>query len=110
MSLQMNEFYLFFGEHMKCSLQPGKISEVHFWLLIEISSVHSEKVINALKDYFVLGYTRKEACERHDVSPGYFSGAVGRLQRISMGIHLLIPFYTSDTAEPGIYKCGVKGA
>ncbi|MFL4555360.1 adhesin biosynthesis transcription regulatory family protein [Yersinia kristensenii] len=103
----MNEDYLFSGRDIRHSLQPGKISELHFWLLVEISSVHSEKVINALKDYFVLGYTRKEACERHNVSPSYFSGAVGRFQRLSMVIHRLIPFYTS---EPGIYTYGVKDA
>lgn len=30
-------------------LLPGEVSERHFWLLIEISGMHSEKVINALR-------------------------------------------------------------
>ncbi|NJQ27158.1 transcriptional regulator, partial [Escherichia coli] len=32
------------------TLLPGKMSESQFWLLAEISPVHSEKVINALRD------------------------------------------------------------
>ncbi|EDJ4889593.1 transcriptional regulator [Salmonella enterica] len=79
---------------------PGKMSENHFWLLAEISPVHSEKVINALKDFFVLGYTRKEACERHCVSQGYFSGALGRFQRVSQTVSKLVPFYISEAGIP----------
>ena len=50
----------------------GQVPEYQFWLLAEISPVHSEKVINALRDYLVMGYNRMEACGRHGVSPGYF--------------------------------------
>lgn len=38
-------------------LLPGEVSERHFWLLIEISGMHSEKVINALREHLVMGYT-----------------------------------------------------
>ncbi|WP_434781567.1 PapB/FocB family fimbrial expression transcriptional regulator, partial [Escherichia coli] len=37
-------------------LLPGEVSERHFWLLIEISGMHSEKVINALREHLVMGY------------------------------------------------------
>ena len=77
------------------TLLPGKMSESQFWLLAEISPVHSEKVINALRGFLVLGCTRKEACERHEVSQGYFSGALGRIQRTHQTVNRLIPFYTS---------------
>ncbi len=77
-------------------LLPGKMSEHHFLLLADISPVHSEKVINALKDFLVFGYTRRESCERHDVSPGYFSGALKRFQRTHQSISQIIPFYISD--------------
>ncbi|HGH2865853.1 TPA: adhesin biosynthesis transcription regulatory family protein [Salmonella enterica subsp. enterica serovar Typhimurium] len=89
-----------FSEKRGAILSPGKISEEHFWLLIEISSVHSEKVINALRDFFVMGYTRKEACERHNVSLGYFSGAVWRFQRVSQTVNRLVPFYISEVGIP----------
>ncbi|HGU0090813.1 TPA: PapB/FocB family fimbrial expression transcriptional regulator, partial [Escherichia coli] len=46
-------------------LIPGFVSEVAFDLLIELSSVHSIKIINALHDYLVLGDSRKIACERY---------------------------------------------
>ena len=79
---------------------PGKMSENHFWLLIEVSPVHSEKVINALKDFLVLGYTRREACERHEVSQGDFSGALGRIQHTHQMVNRLVPFYISETGVP----------
>lgn len=37
-------------------LEPGAVSEEQFWLLVDISPIHSEKIILALKDYFVSGY------------------------------------------------------
>ncbi|EFH2540535.1 transcriptional regulator, partial [Escherichia coli] len=55
----------FFLDKGQCEfLIPGKMSEMHFWLLVEISPIHSEKIILALKDFLVMGYTRKEVCER----------------------------------------------
>ncbi|EOY9084418.1 PapB/FocB family fimbrial expression transcriptional regulator [Escherichia coli] len=44
-------------------LIPGRVTEDFFWLLIELSPLRSEKVIRALRDFLVLGYTRKEVCE-----------------------------------------------
>ncbi|EJJ1412060.1 adhesin biosynthesis transcription regulatory family protein [Salmonella enterica] len=96
----MSNSYLYMTKEPGCILSPGKMSENHFWLLAEISPVHSEKVINALKDFLVLGYTRKEACERHSVSLGYFSGALGRFQRISQTVNRLVPFYISEVGIP----------
>ncbi|ELL3261871.1 transcriptional regulator, partial [Escherichia coli] len=45
-------------------LIPGKVSEFVFPLLMELSSVRSERVIYALRDFLVWGYTR---CERYVV-------------------------------------------
>ncbi|HHA3381935.1 TPA: adhesin biosynthesis transcription regulatory family protein, partial [Salmonella enterica subsp. enterica serovar Freetown] len=81
-------------------LLPGKMPENQFWLLVEISPLHSEKVINALRDFLVLGYTRRETCERHDVSQGYFSGALGRFQRTHQMVNKLVPFYISEAGTP----------
>ncbi|EHD9149696.1 transcriptional regulator [Salmonella enterica] len=75
------------------SLIPGEMPEIHFWLLVEVSPIHSEKVIQSLKDYLVLGYTRVEACERHNVSPGYFSAALKRFQRVNQTVSQLMPYY-----------------
>ncbi|EAP7415025.1 transcriptional regulator [Salmonella enterica] len=77
------------------ALSSGNMSEKQFWLLAEISPIHSEKVLNSLRDFLVLGYTRREACERHEVSQGYFSGALRRFQRTHQTVSRLVPFYIS---------------
>ncbi|EDZ5239803.1 transcriptional regulator [Salmonella enterica] len=85
--------YLLLTRSFGKSLIPGEMPEIHFWLLLEVSPIHSEKVIQSLKDHLVLGYTRVEACERHHVSPGYFSGALKRLQRVNQTVSRLMPYY-----------------
>ncbi len=96
----MNDGYLYLTKGRGRALLPGKMSESQFWLLAEISPVHSEKVLNALRDFLVLGYTRREACERHEVSQGYFSGALGRIQRTHQTVNRLVPFYISEAGIP----------
>ncbi|MFU1806299.1 PapB/FocB family fimbrial expression transcriptional regulator, partial [Enterococcus faecium] len=44
-----------------------------FEALIEISSIHSHKVIPALYDHLVKGIPRKEVCQQHGVNAGYLS-------------------------------------
>ncbi|HAW2654631.1 TPA: transcriptional regulator, partial [Escherichia coli] len=46
-----------------------------------------------LRDFLVLGFTRKESCERHNVSPGYLSTTLGRIQNISKSVSKLMPYY-----------------
>ena len=96
----MSSNNLYLSKMHRRTLLPGKMSESQFWLLAEISPVHSEKVINALRDFLVLGYTRREACERHEVSQGYFSGALGRFQRTHQAVSSLVPFYISEVGIP----------
>ncbi|EHR8284211.1 transcriptional regulator [Escherichia coli] len=91
--------YLFFTYgHRKYRLAPGKVSEKHFNKLIEISAIHSEKVILALKDYYVVGANRKCACSRHNVSQGYFSISVRKLQKLNEMIVDIIQFYIKDVS------------
>ncbi|HBC5825667.1 TPA: adhesin biosynthesis transcription regulatory family protein [Escherichia coli] len=77
-------------------LLPGKVDGIQFLLLVEISSIHSEKVIQALGDYLVYGYSRKEACDRHSVSLSYFSITLKRLRKINQAVYLLAPFYINE--------------
>lgn len=74
-------------------LTIGEMPELQFWLLIEISPFHSERIICALKDFLVMGYSRKEICERYNISSGYFSSALGRLQRVNIAVSRLAQFY-----------------
>lgn len=76
------------------ALIPEKVNEEHFWLLIGVSSIHSEKVIQALRDYLVLGVSRKDVCERYDVNNGYFSTSLNRLQRISQAAAQMVVYYS----------------
>ncbi len=89
----MRDNCLFLTKTQGESLMPGEMPEFQFWLLVEISPIHSEKIILALKDFLVMGYSRKEVCERHNISSGYFSGALGRFQRVNATVAQLMPFY-----------------
>ncbi|EJH1485227.1 TPA: transcriptional regulator [Escherichia coli] len=82
-----------YTQNQKGELVPGQVHEIHFQLLMEISPVYSDKVILALRDFLVLGFTRKESCERHNVSPGYLSTTLGRIQNISKSVSKLMPYY-----------------
>lgn len=75
---------------------PGSICEEQFWLLIEISSVHSKKVINAMRDHLVSGISRKEVCERYNVNNGYLSISIGRLNHTHNIVRNLMMYYNDD--------------
>lgn len=64
-------------------LVPGFVTDSHFWLLVGISSMHSDKVIRALYDFLVKGRPRKEVCLEYNVNSGHFSIGMNRLQHIS---------------------------
>ncbi|EFH5765124.1 transcriptional regulator [Escherichia coli] len=77
---------------------PGKVPEDFFWALMELSPLRSEKVIRALKDFLVFGYTRKEVCERYGVSYGYFSVALKRTRHVNNIIYQLMHSYISESS------------
>ena len=74
-------------------LVAGFISEEQFWLLINASSMRSDKVVNALFDYLVNGISRKESCAKFNVNSGHFSIGLGRLQQLSHTAAKLSRFY-----------------
>ncbi len=82
------------------SLNPGKMPEDCFEILIELSAIHSQKIINALRDYLVSGDTRKVSCERHGANISYFSIALGRLFRVSQLVSQLAPYYCEEKFYP----------
>ncbi|HAZ3609945.1 TPA: transcriptional regulator [Escherichia coli] len=75
------------------ALIPNEVPEEHFWLLIDVSSIHSEKVILALKDFLVAGDDRKDVCERYGVNNGYFSTSLNRLNRVSQLASKMADYY-----------------
>lgn len=88
---------------MYCSrrnfLTAATITEDHFWLLVEVSSMHSDKMIQALRDHLVNGLPRKIIYEKHNVSSGYFSTSLNRLNHLHQLINLMQPYYTAPARE-----------
>lgn len=68
-------------------LPPGKVDKKQFRLLIDLSSIRSLKVINALEDYFVNGSNRKEICDKHKINHGYLSLKIRKLQDVSLKLY-----------------------
>lgn len=86
----------FLARMRKGALIPAEVPEEKFWLLIEVSSIYSEKVILALRDYLVSGISRKQVCESYGMNNGYFSTSLNRLVRISKTISDLAPYYSQE--------------
>ncbi|HFW1342225.1 TPA: PapB/FocB family fimbrial expression transcriptional regulator, partial [Salmonella enterica subsp. enterica serovar Virchow] len=79
------------------TLSPGQVSDEQFCMLIDISPVRSDKVINALKAYFVNGITRGVICEKYNVNPGYLSIKIREIQSLSRKIVDIYPYYCQDS-------------
>lgn len=73
----------------------GEVGMAHeqFEALVEISSIHSHKVIPALYDHLVKGIPRKEVCQQHGVNAGYLSICIKRLARVERIVSSLVKFY-----------------
>ncbi|MDF6552734.1 adhesin biosynthesis transcription regulatory family protein, partial [Escherichia coli] len=69
------------------------LSNEHFDLLVDISSIHSRKIISAMRDHLVLGDSRRVVCERYGVNAGYLSVCIGRLLRVEKSVSKLVRFY-----------------
>ncbi|EPO2325288.1 PapB/FocB family fimbrial expression transcriptional regulator [Escherichia coli] len=80
-------------------LKEGEVSEHLFWLLVELSSLRSERTIQALNDFLVLGYTRKEVCEKYHLSSGNFSVALRRIMHVDGIARLVAAYYNSKETE-----------
>ncbi|EBH8768107.1 hypothetical protein D1797_15410 [Salmonella enterica subsp. enterica serovar Freetown] len=77
-------------------LTPGTVSEEQFIILIDISPVRSNKVINALHDYFVFGKKRCDVCETFQVNPGYLSIKIRELQALCKRILEIHPYFAQS--------------
>ncbi|ELO8517967.1 hypothetical protein R0T75_003944 [Salmonella enterica] len=69
-------------------LFPGMLSNKKFDLFISISSIRSEKSINALRDYFVHGHNRKETSNRNGVSQSYLSLKIKECQTLHYKLNI----------------------
>ena len=76
-------------------LNPGEVSEKHFRLLMDISSIRGEKIICALRAFFVEGKTRREIYSIYNINQGNLSRKIEELQELSQSIMALYPYYLS---------------
>lgn len=74
-------------------LNPGSIDKEHLRLLMDISKIRSDKVSKALTDYFVLGGSRTDVCEKYNVNKGYLSLKIKELQSLSEKVYSAFPYY-----------------
>lgn len=80
-------------------LTTGQVPDDVFWLLIEISAIRSEKLIQALYDHLVHGTPRKSICERYGVNNGYISTSLSRLEKVNHMVMQLIPHHIKWCAQ-----------
>ncbi|AUM10818.1 PapB/FocB family fimbrial expression transcriptional regulator [Escherichia coli] len=76
------------------TLLCGQVDESLFRILVEISSIHSERVILAMRDYLVHGHSRKDVCNRYCLNNGYFSVSLSRLVRVNQLIISALHYYS----------------
>ncbi|MEC9625521.1 MULTISPECIES: PapB/FocB family fimbrial expression transcriptional regulator [Escherichia] len=93
--LSTQDYSVFYSGYKKRKLSSASLSEEQFWMLIEISPLHSKKVICALRDFLVFGYTRREVCCKFNVSLSYFSIALGRISHINHVVSSLAMYYSN---------------
>lgn len=83
-------------QKIKDGFVPGEVTDTHFNLLAALTTIYSEKVILALRLYLVDGYPRKDACERYNVSPGYFSVCLNKLEKTYRTARILADYYSQS--------------
>lgn len=71
----------------------GMVNKHMLFILIDISSIRSEKVIKALTDFFVYGCSRNNVCEKYNVNPGYLSIKIKELHLLVKKIKDIVPYY-----------------
>lgn len=66
----------------KQSLESGALNSKAFDLLLSLTSIRSETLIAALRDYYVKGLTKSEAYTKHGVDKTIFSRKLPVIQQV----------------------------
>ena len=64
------------------TLESGALTNKGFDLLLSLTSIRSEPVIAALRDYYVKGSTKSEAYKKHGVDKTVFSRKLPDIQAV----------------------------
>lgn len=79
---------------MPVNIEPGSIDRNHFYLLLSLTSISSERIKLALEHYFVQGESQRDVCECFDVNSSYFSLKVRVIQDVNRTVLALYPYYS----------------
>jgi len=64
------------------NLEAGSLDNEGFDILLSLTSMRSEKTIDALRDYYVNGLSKSEAYTKHGVDKTIFSRRLPVMQRL----------------------------
>lgn len=78
------------------NLPPASFCDEHFWLLMELSGIRSDKIMLSLREYLVEGFSRKEICDRNGISSSYFAICLNKISYINNISAGLSKYYNDD--------------
>lgn len=84
-------------------LNPGKVDNRHFELLLEGTGIRGEEITEALRDYLVHGVPLTDAWKKYDLNPSQFYRRLKVLMDESVRAHALAAYYKHpivSTYEP----------
>jgi hypothetical protein len=78
-------------------LKPGKVSNLHFEMLLDGTAIRGKEIIEALRDYLVGGMPLTDAWKKHDLNPSQFYRRLKVIQTESVRAQALSGFYKPST-------------
>lgn len=81
-------------------LNKGELEEAHFELLIELTSIRSKPVIQALKDHLVLGVDKVIAVENNGIFFSQLSSRISILEEVNHRVSKVAKYYHPQRARP----------
>lgn len=74
-------------------LISGKVSLKHFEVLLSLTSIRSEELINALREHLVDGLPAPRAWEKYNINKGLFSRRLRVLNDTHNKVSQIVIFY-----------------
>lgn len=74
-------------------LNAGDLSEKAFYLLLSLTGIRSEPLINALKDYYVHGLTKSESYKKNGVDKTIFSRKIPVINKAFVTSVAFVEYY-----------------
>lgn len=78
-------------------LKPGKVSNLHFEMLLDGTAIRGKEIIEALRDYLVNAVPLTDAWKKYDLNPSQFYRRLKVLQNESLRAQALSRFYKPST-------------